>query len=563
QNISNWNTAKVSNMSSMFRNASTFNGDISNWNTSNVTNMSNMFYFATSFNQNIGKWNVSKVTNLNSTLYFATNFNQSLGPWASKLNPAVDLSNLLYNNASLSAPNYDEFLTSLNATTLSGKSLNATNVKYCASSADRANLVGSKGWTITDGGVTTAKPTFPFGLASTICLGTLPPVLPTISGEGFKGSWSPATVSPTVANTYTFIGACTSTTLTVSISGFAPTAIATPPVSQSACAGSIVIFTVSATGANLQYAWSDGISTTSSLNTSTVGTLYDVTVSGACGLPVVSPTVSLSNILPPSIITQPSSATICGGSSALFAISASGENLTYAWSNGAPNISLMTTSVAGTYTVTIAGTCGLTVSNPAMLISSVCGSNSTITSAVIIFPSTVPGSFPGSSANISWPTLPGAVTYCIRLSKSSTMSLNVKTVCGLNSANYLFVLSTSGLRIEATAETIYYQVAGVDAVGNMSQWSAIQSFDVNAGQPTETPSNVAISAGFNIYPNPTTSNELRIEGPTGAFLQIFNAQGMLQASQTLSSTTNMLHTNLPSGIYMVKVGDETKKLVIE
>jgi surface protein len=48
----------------MFENAQSFNQDLSNWNTSKVTNMSRMFDGAQSFNQDISNWNTSKVTNM-------------------------------------------------------------------------------------------------------------------------------------------------------------------------------------------------------------------------------------------------------------------------------------------------------------------------------------------------------------------------------------------------------------------------------------------------------------------------------------------------------------------
>ena len=72
--ISNWDTSKVTNMSSMFssagRNATTFDiGDISNWDTSNVIDMSLMFssfgYNATTFNiGDISNWDTSNVINM-------------------------------------------------------------------------------------------------------------------------------------------------------------------------------------------------------------------------------------------------------------------------------------------------------------------------------------------------------------------------------------------------------------------------------------------------------------------------------------------------------------------
>ena len=46
-------------------------GDISNWDTSSVTDMSSLFQNATSFNQPLNKWNVSKVTNMSFMFYNA------------------------------------------------------------------------------------------------------------------------------------------------------------------------------------------------------------------------------------------------------------------------------------------------------------------------------------------------------------------------------------------------------------------------------------------------------------------------------------------------------------
>ena len=52
-------------MSSMFWCAKEFNQNIGNWNTSNVTNMSKMFYNANEFNEDIGGWDTSNVTDSN------------------------------------------------------------------------------------------------------------------------------------------------------------------------------------------------------------------------------------------------------------------------------------------------------------------------------------------------------------------------------------------------------------------------------------------------------------------------------------------------------------------
>ncbi len=93
KNIGNWNTSKVTNISSMFQNQQFFNQDISTkvvtvgaktyiaWDTSNVTSMSSMFGGAVldgEFNQNIGNWNTSKVTTIASMFANKINFNQDI-----------------------------------------------------------------------------------------------------------------------------------------------------------------------------------------------------------------------------------------------------------------------------------------------------------------------------------------------------------------------------------------------------------------------------------------------------------------------------------------------------
>jgi len=53
EDIPNWDTSKITDMSELFQNFKTFNEDISGWDTSRVTSMSYMFEGAEQFNQNI------------------------------------------------------------------------------------------------------------------------------------------------------------------------------------------------------------------------------------------------------------------------------------------------------------------------------------------------------------------------------------------------------------------------------------------------------------------------------------------------------------------------------
>ena len=80
-NINNWNTSNVQDMTRVFNNASLFNQNIGNWNTSNVTSMYMMFAYDNQFNQPIGNWNTSNVTVMYGLFTADTAFNQPIGNW--------------------------------------------------------------------------------------------------------------------------------------------------------------------------------------------------------------------------------------------------------------------------------------------------------------------------------------------------------------------------------------------------------------------------------------------------------------------------------------------------
>lgn len=93
-----WNTANVTDMSSLFFGASIFNQPIGGWNTANVTDMSGMFAYAYDFNQPIGSWNTAKVTNMASMFTWAQNFDQPLNTWNTG---AVTNMSFMFNRAHL------------------------------------------------------------------------------------------------------------------------------------------------------------------------------------------------------------------------------------------------------------------------------------------------------------------------------------------------------------------------------------------------------------------------------------------------------------------------------
>jgi len=166
--------------------------------------------------------------------------------------------------------------------------------------------------------------------------------------------------------------------------------IVTAPTNQIACSGSSVSFSVNATGSGLTYHWRKGTvnlvnggnisgatSITLTINpvtASNAASNYNVVVSGACSPISPSSNVSLVVNSAPVITVEPSNTTVCVGNSTIFAVTATGEGLTYQWRNGTTNlnnggsISGVTSAILtidpvaandslGNYNVVITGTC--------------------------------------------------------------------------------------------------------------------------------------------------------------------------------------------------------------
>ncbi len=105
-NISEWDVSSVTTMQSMFNRATKFNQDISDWDVSKVTNMYTMFANASNFNQDISSWDVLKVVNMNYMFLNAKKFNQDLNKWEGKVLSLQNKRDMFLNSGVTSPPSW-------------------------------------------------------------------------------------------------------------------------------------------------------------------------------------------------------------------------------------------------------------------------------------------------------------------------------------------------------------------------------------------------------------------------------------------------------------------------
>ena len=79
--IAYWDVSPVTDMTAVFKDASSFSGDLSKWDVSKVTNMRSTFDLAKAFNSDISKWDVSRVTDMGYTFANAAAFNSDVSKW--------------------------------------------------------------------------------------------------------------------------------------------------------------------------------------------------------------------------------------------------------------------------------------------------------------------------------------------------------------------------------------------------------------------------------------------------------------------------------------------------
>jgi hypothetical protein len=187
-------------------------------------------------------------------------------------------------------------------------------------------------------------------------------------------------------------GVCTSTTDVVAINFnlSSPSIDVQPVVTQTACEGTNVTLSVTASGAgSLSYQWFHGASpvgtdsnvlTLTNVTPASAGN-YTVQVTGTCAPPVTSNISALVIDTRPLIGTQPSGATICQSSGTSFSGTATGTGLTYIWqvdtgtgfidipSETNPNYTFtsLLSQNNNRYRLKVTGACGIAFTIPARL----------------------------------------------------------------------------------------------------------------------------------------------------------------------------------------------------
>jgi hypothetical protein len=76
-----WDTQNVTDMSYMFYNCESFNGDLGAWRFPEVEDMNNMFFGCVSFNGDVRGWRFPAVVDMNNMFSYATSFNGEVGQW--------------------------------------------------------------------------------------------------------------------------------------------------------------------------------------------------------------------------------------------------------------------------------------------------------------------------------------------------------------------------------------------------------------------------------------------------------------------------------------------------
>ncbi|MFV5689057.1 PKD-like domain-containing protein [Flavobacterium sp. ZT3R25] len=289
-----------------------------------------------------------------------------------------------------------------------------------------------------------------------------------------------------------------------------------PTATQTACSGTNVSFSVTATGTGITYQWRKGttnlvnggnISGATSATLTLTGVLtadagsYNVVVNGAspCAAVTSSNAVLVVNQVV-AITTQPAvTQTVCSGNSATFSVTATGTGLTYQWRKGVTNLSnvgnisgattntltinpVASGDAAVDYNVVITGTapCTFVTSNNSTLV---------VNDAVAITsqPTATQTACSGTNVSFSVTATGTAITYQWR--KGTTNLVNGGNISGATSAT----LTISNVSTTDTANNYNVVITGTSPCAQVTSNNVILLVNRRVIIGTQ-PSNVGICA---------------------------------------------------------------------
>ena len=357
-----------------------------------------------------------------------------------------------------------------------------------------------------------------------------------ISGATGTGYTMPAATAVDAGN-YTVVvtGTCgTVTSNVVAVTILSPPLITTQPLTQAACPGSSIFFTTVVSGANNTYQWKkNNINITGAtgdtlwlqnITAADVGA-YSVVITNNCGS-VTSSVANLTHTNQTVINSQPSSISICSGSTAIFNVTAAGSGLSYQWlHNGTPisgansssfNITTANSINAGSYSVIVASNCGSPVTSAAAML--------TIDTI---------------------PDMPGVITGVPNLCVGTAGIFSVAPVTGATSYTWTLPAGWSG---SSTSNSI--NISSGNTGGTIT-------VTANNGCGSSTPASIAV----NILPSPsavvTVIGDTTICQGDSVVLNAsvgtgYSYQWQLNASN-ITSATNASYVAAQSGMYSVIV----------
>ncbi len=347
-----------------------------------------------------------------------------------------------------------------------------------------------------------------------------------------------------------------------------PPLITTEPLSQTNNAGSTAIFSVAVSGSEpLVYQWKKGSanlseggnisgSATASLTLSGISqndaAAYSVIITNAGGSDT-SLTATLTVNDPPAITTQPTSQTVGAGSNVVFAVTATGGNLSYAWNkNNSPLGNGGNVSGATSAALTLSGVLSSDAANYSVVVANSAGSITSSPPAVLtVLNPPVILADPTSRTNNAGTT----ATFSVSATGTEPLSYQWRRgAFNLSDGGNVFGANSATLTLTSvfTADAADYDVVVSNGAGTATSVLATLTVidPVITSQPSNQTNNAGTTANFTVVASGTAlTYQWRKEGA-----DLSDAGNISGATSQTLLITNLLAAN--AGNYTVLISGD-------